>query len=116
EEFALAYSFKRLPRMLFNIAQAYRRAGHSEDAYLSYARFLEEDPNTPLTKEVSGYQNELRPIAFKPPLHKRAWFWGVMGAATAVIVAGSVGVGTALTPKDPPTDLETMTISFGLRY
>ena len=113
EEFALAYAMRRLPRILFNIAQAYRRVGRPEDAYIIYSRFLDEEPQTPLLKEVASYQAELSVIAFKSPLHKRPWFWVVIGAGAAVLIAGSAGLAAGLS-QDPPTLLGTNEISFGL--
>lgn len=116
EEYALAYLMKPLPRILFNTAQALRRAGRVEDAYTLYARFLAEEPQTPLRKEAMGYAEELRTVAFRPPLHRRAWFWGVIGAATAVVVAGSAGLAVSAQPSYPMTDTPLQVLSFGLRH
>jgi tetratricopeptide (TPR) repeat protein len=114
KETALAYAVKPLPRMLFNIAQASRRAGHAEEAYVQYSQFLAEEQQTPLKKETLGYLSELRTVAFRPPVYKRAWFWGVLGTAVAIIAAGTAGVSVALSPKDPATTNGTFGISFGL--
>ncbi|MFO0579749.1 MAG: hypothetical protein U1A78_37725 [Polyangia bacterium] len=116
EEYALAYLMKPLPRLLFNAAQALRRAGRVEDAYTLYARFLAEEPQTPLRKEAQGYAEELRAVAFRPPLHRRAWFWGVLGAAAAVVVAGSAGLAVSARPSYPMTDTPLQVLSFGLRH
>ena len=115
EEYALAYLMKPLPRLLFNAAQGMRRAGRVEDAYTLYARFLAEEPQTPLRKEAQGYAEELRTVAFRPPLHRRAWFWGVLGAATAVVIAGSAGLAVSAQPSYPMTDTPLQVLSFGLR-
>lgn len=89
QESAMAYLMRPLPRLLFNIAQAYRRAAQPDEAYLLYVLYLEEDPQSLLKKETLGYVNELRAVVFHPPLHKRAWFWGVMGTLAAGVVAAT---------------------------
>ena len=115
EEYALAYAMKSLPRLLFNAAQALRRAGRVEEAYILYVRFLAEEPPSPLRKEALGYAEELRTVAFRPPLHRRAWFWGVLGTAVAVIVAGSAGLAVSAQPEYPMTDTPLQVLTFGLR-
>ncbi len=115
QQYALSYALKPLPRLLFNTAQAYRRAGRPDEASVLYVRFLDEDPATPLKKETQGYLEELRVVAFRPPIYKRAWFWGALGAAAVLAVAGAAGLGVALTPpKDPATNGGTHILSFGL--
>lgn len=114
EEYALAYAMKPLPRLLFNIAQAYRRASRMDEAYVLYARFLKDEQQTPLRKEASGYVAELRSVAFRPPVYKRAWLWGLVGTAAAVLAAGSAGLAVGLRPKYPQTDAPPEVLSFGL--
>jgi hypothetical protein len=115
EEYALTYAMKSLPRLLFNIAQAYCRAGRMDEAYVLYGRFLREERQTPLRKEAVGYLEELRPVAFRPPLYKRAWFWGVLGAAAVTVAAGAAGLAVGLRQNYPQTDVGPNVITFGLR-
>ena len=67
-EYATTYALLRLPRQLFNIAQAERRARNRVEAYLMYERLVQEEPGTPVRKEAEGYLAELRPVGTKPPL------------------------------------------------
>jgi tetratricopeptide (TPR) repeat protein len=66
EASAIAYSIVPFPRLLFNIAQAYRRNQQPEAAYYFYRRHIEEDPTSPWRKESIGYMCELVGQAFKP--------------------------------------------------
>lgn len=106
EMFAAAYAIKRLPRFLFNIAQAYRRSGQPYEAIVLYRSFLQEDPQTALRKETGGYISELTAMvrAQQGPVYKRWWFWSALGLATAGAVAGILA-GT-LTRSNIPGDIE----------
>jgi tetratricopeptide (TPR) repeat protein len=53
EEFKLAYLAEPIPLFLFNIGQAYRRAGRTDEALEFYQRFLELSPRAPERAEVS---------------------------------------------------------------
>jgi len=53
-EFAATYKLKDDPSILFNLAQAYRLAGHREEALRTYRMFLSKVPNTPNRREVEG--------------------------------------------------------------
>lgn len=112
EDYALAYALKPLPRLLFNMAQSHRRAGRMSTAYLLYAQYLEDQPNSPLRKETLSYLAELRPLAFQSPLVKRPWFWGVMLTATALVVAGSAGLAVATRRSDVPVDSGPYVLTF----
>ena len=57
-----------------------------------------------LREETAGYLKELRGLIVKPPLYKRAWFWGVMATVTAIVAAG-VGTGIGVGTKDDRTML-----------
>lgn len=65
EASAIAYSLIPFPRILFNVAQAYRRNQQPEAAYYFYRRHVEEDPTSPWRKEAIGYMCELVGQAFK---------------------------------------------------
>lgn len=114
KEFALAYALKPLPRLLFNIAQSYRRSRQSDAAYIGYVDFLEMEPQTPLKNEVLGYIAELRSVAFRPPIYKRAWFWGVLGAATTVVVSGVATIAALSVPIVRNTDGGTVDLTFSV--
>lgn len=104
-EYALAYSVKPLPRLVFNAAQAYRRSGQAEAAYILYARFLEEEPESPVRKETLGYMKELHAAAFPPPLFRRAVLWIPLASIAIAGVALGVGLGYGLQSpllKTPP--------------
>lgn len=101
EASATAYAVAPFPRILFNIAQSYRREGRTEAAYYFYRRHLDEEPTSPLRTETLGYLRELRGLAFSTPLYRRPWLWAVVGTATAALVAGIV-VGVRV--EHPPVD------------
>lgn len=92
--YSTAYALKRLPRLLFNVAQAERRFRNMVEAYLMYERLVQEEPGTPVRSEAESYLAELRVIVTKPPIQKQPWFWGATaGGAAAVAVAIGLGVG-----------------------
>jgi hypothetical protein len=87
--YSMAYAMQDLPRLLFNLAQAYRRMGKSERAFLMYHRFLQSDPQTSLRKETEGYIAELRVlIEAGGPAHAPRPRWR--------LIAGGVGLGVGL--------------------
>lgn len=98
-------------RLFFNLARAYHKAGRLSEALAQYERYLKAEPLSPRRAEVDAYCEALRaelnlrrvpspreaalgldqaPVAPKPPLYKRGWFWGV-------VVGGVVIVGTGIT-------------------
>lgn len=60
--FAAAYALKPEPRLLFNIAQCYRKQELLEDAIAQFDRYLEADPgiSSAVRGEVDAYRAELR--------------------------------------------------------
>lgn len=60
EAFQALYEQKQVPILLFNIAQAHRRAGRLAEALPFYHRFLSENPKADLQKEAEGYVKEIR--------------------------------------------------------
>lgn len=60
EEFQGLYELKPQPILLFNLAQAHRKAGHKAQALDLYERYLREAPNSELSNETSGYITELK--------------------------------------------------------
>lgn len=60
EEFQGLYELKPQPILLFNLAQAHRKAGHKAQALDLYERYLREAPNSELSNETTGYVSELK--------------------------------------------------------
>lgn len=157
-EYWLAYELKPQSIIVFNVAQAHRKAERWVEAQTLYERYLREEPRSPIAGEVEGYiteaqerlraqqlnsdnraarrlmqansalaermaeireiekqiaQKRLAAAGREPsrPIYRRAWFWGVIGAA-AVGVALGVGLGVGLQPKLPETDLGKIVLSF----
>lgn len=158
EDYQAAYQMKTLPTLLFNIAQAHRKAGHYSEALAYYERFLKDDPKSALAPEADAHATAMRAkldaeklsterealerlakqraeeaealakareeerkkaeaalllatTKDTKPVYKKAWFWVVIGG---VVVAGAVGVGVglALRPKDPNSDLGLRVVQF----
>jgi tetratricopeptide (TPR) repeat protein len=159
QELERAYAKEQRPIFLFNMAQAYRRAGMEKVALARYQLMLQVDPKTPLRMETEGYIRELKALLeeqarsekerqqreriqqqllseektlkavkqdldvtrrraiqaerrSKVPVYRQRWFWGVMGAALAVTVGASIGLGVALAPGDPDTIGGTFPVTF----
>lgn len=58
--FAAAYALERSPALLFNLAQAYRKAGEAAPALVFFERFLREGPPGPLRGEAEALRAEAR--------------------------------------------------------
>jgi tetratricopeptide (TPR) repeat protein len=61
-ELRAAYRQDPKPLLLFNIGQAYRRAGRAQEALDAYEQFLRADPKSPLRPETEGYCNDMRTL------------------------------------------------------
>lgn len=61
-ELQAAYRQDPKPLLLFNIGQAYRRAGRAQEALDAYEQFLRADPKSPLRPETEGYCNDMRTL------------------------------------------------------
>lgn len=61
-EFQTAYDLRPLPRLLFNLGQAYRKLGRDVEALNTYERYLQLDTSVPQERRamVEGYIRELR--------------------------------------------------------
>jgi tetratricopeptide (TPR) repeat protein len=115
EHYEKAFALKPDPALLYNAAQAYRRAGNRERALALYTSYLQVFPNGPNTEVAARWAQELKatlaaerarapapapaPVALAPApaapapraqrsLVKRPWFW---------VAAGAVVAGSALT-------------------
>lgn len=89
QEFREAYRLRDEPALLFNIAQAYRRAGHAREAYSYYSRFLARRPEAPNRADVEGFLDLLR--------HK------LDAADRADAAAAPVPPPAVVVPSTPPT-------------
>src|SRR5262249_29608593 len=94
-DYSIAYALQDLPRLLFNMAQAYRRLGQTERAFLMYQRFLVADPTTTLRRETEGYIAELRLLtALQGPQRQPRPTWRIAtGAAALTLGLGFIGAG-----------------------
>lgn len=61
-ELRAAYRQDPKPLLLFNIGQAYRRAGRAAEALEAYEQFLRAEPKSPLRPETEGYCNDMRTL------------------------------------------------------
>ena len=61
-ELEQVYLLEPRPLYLFNIAQAYRRAGQPIEALAAYQRFLTVAPKHPLANEAGGYVQDMRAL------------------------------------------------------
>ncbi len=61
-ELQAAYRQDPKPLLLFNIGQAYRRAGRAQEALDAYEQFMRADPKSPLRPETEGYCNDMRTL------------------------------------------------------
>lgn len=113
EAYAMLYAARpQLVRVLFNVAQAFRRARKEREALAFYRRYLRAEPQSPLRQEVQGYVGELsallaaRALSEAPrpspkPVYRRPWFWVLLGVTTAG-VATAIGLGVTLGNQPPP--------------
>lgn len=62
EQFQELYQEKPVPILLFNLAQAHRKATHYKEALDLYERFMREDPKNQLqlSSETDGYINDMK--------------------------------------------------------
>lgn len=72
EEFQGLYEQKPQPILLFNLAQAHRKAGHRQQALDLYERYLREAPSSELSAETSGYITELKKQVEEDKLAEKA--------------------------------------------
>ena len=85
---------------IFEIAEAARKAGLTNEALASYARFLRESRATDFADERRQSEEQQKALRAQlerkkqaeKPISKRWWFWTALGAGVAVAVtAGVVG-------------------------
>lgn len=59
-DFYAAYQKKAIPALLFNIAQAHRKAEHWQEALTLYERFMKDDPKSQLVPEAEAHSAAMR--------------------------------------------------------
>jgi tetratricopeptide (TPR) repeat protein len=101
-EFREAYRISRRPGFQYNIAVCQEKLGRIDGAIEAFERYLREAPAAPDRATVEQRLAELRarPVLVAVPAARadrpawrHAWFWGVVGGAAVVVVAGvTVGV------------------------
>lgn len=84
------------PELLFNIAQAERKAHRKAQAVEYYQRYLDLRPAAPDRAQVERSIAELRAPPPPAPIYRRWWLWttvvGVLVAAAAVALGVALGV------------------------
>lgn len=60
DDYRAAYQLRQLPTLIFNIAQAHRKAGQNQEALTNYERFLKEDPKSALAPEAEAHAAAMR--------------------------------------------------------
>ena len=60
DDYRAAYQLRQLPTLIFNIAQAHRKAGQWQEALANYERFMKEDPKSALVPEAEAHAAAMR--------------------------------------------------------
>lgn len=60
DDYRAAYQLKQLPTLIFNIAQAHRKAGQFQEALSNYERFIKEDAKSSLVPEAEAHAAAMR--------------------------------------------------------
>lgn len=68
KEFLGAYELRQLPRVLLNVAQAYRKQGKAREALAFYERYMKAEPSPPpkIKKDVETYVAQTRALVEAP--------------------------------------------------
>jgi tetratricopeptide (TPR) repeat protein len=105
-EFQHAYELSHRPALLYNIGLCHERLGHVSEAVTAYQQYLDSGPGGDDRSDAWERIARLRapppqPATVKaaPVKKRRAWIWGVVGAA-AVVVVGAVVVGVVVGTRD----------------
>lgn len=111
-----AYEMLPLPRVHYNIAKCYRKLNRPQDELHALELFSATDPEKELAPEqhaeakgrIAELHQQLDP---KPreytPVHKRWWFWTLIGTATAGVAAGITGAVVVGTQGQSAADMLT---------
>jgi tetratricopeptide (TPR) repeat protein len=118
-EFEKAYKLSGRAPLLYNIGVCHERLGHltqAIDAFEQYLRDASDGVDRGSVEERIGKLREQQRLAIAPrqapalslaappprdsrPVYRRAWFWGVVGGAAAVVIVG-VTVGVVVGTRD----------------
>jgi tetratricopeptide (TPR) repeat protein len=115
KEFEEAYRLSKRPGFLYNIGVCHEHLGHINEAIDAFERYLVESPEASERAEVKQRIDRLRTlpppratmgraVATVPPtaatattapppprpIHRRGWFWGVIGGVGALVIGGVV--------------------------
>jgi len=60
DDYRAAYQLRQLPTLIFNIAQAHRKAGQWQEALANYERFVKEDAKSALVPEAEAHSAAMR--------------------------------------------------------
>jgi tetratricopeptide (TPR) repeat protein len=68
EEMLAAYELRQLPRLLFNLGQAFRKMGKAREALVYYERYLKAEPDAPqsIKTEIQPYIDQTRALIEVP--------------------------------------------------
>lgn len=131
DELSAAYAIRPLPRLLLNIARAYRVDGKEAQAQAAYQRYREQNPAesaedraawerlappprapppvvlapTPLARPA--------PVAAPPARRGRRWVW-VLVAGVAAAAAVGTGLALGLSTSEPATPRQEPSTTLGI--
>jgi tetratricopeptide (TPR) repeat protein len=127
---------KPAPELLYNIAQAHRRAHRPDKALTFYQKYLRLSPDAanradveriiatlehtaPAAAPATATDAQVVPVPITTespprPLARRPWFWAVIGGGVAV-VAAAVVVGVVVGGQAHDSAQSLPAVSFGLR-
>lgn len=60
DDYRAAYQLRQLPTLIFNIAQAHRKASQWQEALANYERFIKEDSKSSLVPEAEAHAAAMR--------------------------------------------------------
>jgi tetratricopeptide (TPR) repeat protein len=122
-EFEVGYALAPRPEFLINFAQTDRKLGRYQAAVVHIEQYLATGPAPALEEEARRLLKVVReeqsqvvpaPVVIAPPAppppakpKSRAWIWGVVAGAVAVVAAG---VATAVVLSEPETTWPSSTL------
>lgn len=124
--YQLAYDIQPDPRLLFNMARLFHRQGSTAEAATYYQRFIDADISDDqqkarardylalltLLRNQRPNQTQLGSGTEATPLHKKVWFWAIVGGAVATSIGVGLGVGLSQTDRTAPVDVNVYSPSF----
>lgn len=134
QHFLRAYELVPLPRLHYNIAKCYQKLNRPKDELRHMELFSATDPNRSTAPEqhqaaqhrIAELRTQLRLDRQETtPIHKRWWFWTLLGTAaagtaagiTAAVVVSGGGPGSSEPAGKAPSVLyETGPVVLSIRY